>query len=340
MKLNTIHLIIIIINFSLLYLYINKKKRNQSNINLNNINLSNLSNNLIKMSKISTSTNINNANNNNANINNAKYLLNNNITNVYTKNTIPEHLNTMLLYITKLIISKLININFNLHDFEKIYEQIDDNNNKRYVIIFFVYNVNDYNSNKLLLDFIINVDNNYIYINNIQEFENSYANIINNYDNKIIDFKSDNKNYYYTYGYLNNNTPEEDLIKILNKDYKNNYNYNYLDTELGYSNINFKISDKKYLNEYSKKYLPNPNIKKQHLFCNKNLNNNWNKKGILKKNKNNNNKDCIFQNTTSTLINPEPNKYPSFILNNTHNSSYSWLIDPLRKNIREPGYNI
>ena len=98
----------------------------------------------------------------------------NNIKNVYTKATIQPNLKSVLLYYLKKIISKIINItSFNLNDIERVYEEIDSNNNRRYVIIFFIYNLNYFNSNKLLIDFVINFDNEFIYLNNLKDFYNS-----------------------------------------------------------------------------------------------------------------------------------------------------------------------
>ena len=140
----------------------NNYSNNYSN-NTNSVIINNNNNNIKNSNLNNNSKNLKNSNLNNIIItdNNIfidiKYILGDNIIkNVYTKNTISENLKNVLLYYLKLIISNIIDKTyFNLNDMERIYEEIDQFNNRRYVIVFFVYNLNYFNSNKLLIDFII-----------------------------------------------------------------------------------------------------------------------------------------------------------------------------------------
>ncbi len=250
----------------------------------------------------------------------------NNIKNVYTKATIQPNLKSVLVYYLKKIISKIINVtSFNLNDIERVYEEIDSNNNRRYVIIFFIYNLNYFYSNKLLIDFVINFDNEFIYLNNLKDFYNSYPNIINNYDDII-----------FNRAYLKNSTPEDDLNEILKEDYLKNYKYAYLsDTSLDFTNIYLNKSSKS-LKDLSTIFLPNTQVRlTENIFCDKYTNGTWDKNGNLIKN----NQDCILHNSSTTQNIDVPDKYPYF--GSDKEIDYYWLIDPIRSNIiRQEGYVI
>ena len=256
-----------------------------------------------------------------------KFILHNDsFKNVYTKGTIPENLNNVLTYYLKNILSVLININtFNIRDIERVYEEIDTHNNRRYVIIFFVYNLNFFNSNKLVIDFVVNFNTNFVYLNNVREFYNAYPNLINKYD-----FQIGNR------GYLADNTIEEDLNEILKNDYLKHSNYAYLsDSSLDFTNI-YLSNSRKCLQNLSKIYLPNTqsNLIEKNI-CDKNINGTWDKYGNLKKG----NENCILHNSSSTKNIHLPTKYPNFA--DTRNSNYDWLIDVSRNNIiRQHGYTI
>ena len=311
----------------------NNYSNNYSN-NTNSVIINNNNNNIKNSNLNNNSKNLKNSNLNNIIItdNNIfidiKYILGDNIIkNVYTKNTISENLKNVLLYYLKLIISNIIDKTyFNLNDMERIYEEIDQFNNRRYVIVFFVYNLNYFNSNKLLIDFIINFDTQFIYLNNIKEFYNSYLNIINKYDRLI-----------YNRAYLDNNTPEDDLNEILKDDYLKNYKYAYLsDTSLDFTNIFLVESDNKNLKELSTIYLPNTQIHlTENIFCDKYINGTWDKHGNLKKNT----EDCILHNSSTTQNIDVPDKFPYF--GSDKDTNYYWLIDAARNNIiRQHGYAI
>jgi len=250
----------------------------------------------------------------------------NNIKNVYTKATIQPNLKSVLLYYLKKIISKIINVtSFNLNDIERVYEEIDSNNNRRYIIIFFIYNLNYFYSNKLLIDFVINFDNEFIYLNNLKDFYNSYPNIINNYDDII-----------FNRAYLKNSTQEDDLNEILKEDYLKNYKYAYLsDTSLDFTNIYLNKSSKS-LKDLSTIFLPNTQVRlTENIFCDKYTNGTWDKNGNLIKN----NQDCILHNSSTTQNIDVPDKYPYF--GSDKEIDYYWLIDPIRSNIiRQEGYVI
>ena len=326
--------------------FINVKEK-KSDLTMNNFkedinnNVSNLSDNIKYNKNTNISLNLTRLNI----VDNAKISLNKtSVDNVYIKNTIPNDLSDFLLEVIKISIHNKINSsNFIVKDLERVYEQVDEYNNRRYVIIFMLYDTKHFHTDKIIIDFIININNDNLYVNTIKQIFNSYSNLVNNYDRKILNLINDGKNYYYTGGYLKDNKPIDDMIEIINSDYKDNYKLDYLNIELNFSNIDFDFKNKKYLDEYSEIYLPSQNIKKDKIslknpnFCKKNLNNQWDKNGILKHNPKN--KDCILQDTTSSYVNNQPEFYPSFILNNNNNSSYSWLIDPSRNNIiRQHGY--
>lgn len=351
---NTQNLLIVsIITMIAYYLLVNKENENNINNSLNNsLNSNNnelieiensnnynySNNNTVVVNNTNVNTNLSNVNND-SNINNivvqdnyvhidVKLILeDDSIKNVYTKGTIPENLNNVLIYTIKNILSSIINVNtFNLKDLERIYEEIDKYNNRRYVVIFFVYNLNYFNSNKLVIDFVVNFDTNFIYLNTIKEFYNSYPNLINKYDSII-----------YNRAFLDNTTVEEDLDEILKEDYLKNYQYSYLsDTSLDFTNIFLFGSNKKYLKDLSTIYLPNTqtNLIENHL-CDKYINGVWDKNGNLVKG----NENCILHNSSSTQNIDVPDKYPHF--GSVNHGNYHWLIDVARNNIiRQHGYAI
>ena len=84
------------------------------------------------------------------------------------KDTIDVDLNDLL----KFYINNLED-GLNINDLERAYEEIDNNDNHRYVIILFVY---DYkiNSNKMLIDFVINLNTEEIYINSMEELKKHF----------------------------------------------------------------------------------------------------------------------------------------------------------------------
>ena len=145
--------------------------------------------------------------------------------------------------------------------------------------------------------------------------------------------------YLYTGGFLGNMSPEYELLELLDNNYKKENKYSYLKNKsLDYSNIKFKDSDKKYLEEYTKLILPeNQKQIRSNLFCNKHFDNFWDTNGLPIKNLYADN--CIFHNSSETENINIPNKYPSFPKKNIENSNYNWLIDPIRNNIiRQHGY--
>tara|TARA_Y100001958_G_C21247831_1_gene579707 strand:+ start:7178 stop:8194 length:1017 start_codon:yes stop_codon:yes gene_type:complete len=265
-------------------------------------------------------------------------------TNVYTKNTIPECLSDILNEKLKHLLyenckdykdGRYSNI-----DLERVYEEKDDSNNSRYVVILFVYDYEKFNSNKMLADFIINLQTKEFYLNTIEEYEKVFANIINNYDKKIYNFYENNKDYNYNGGYLSYNTPEEDLLEILNKNYLYNKKLSYLrNKSLNFSNIDFH-EEPKYLDEYSNTELPINQIDiSNKTICNKYINNTWDSNGLPIEIPIEIPNNCILHNTSTSQNINEPNKYPSFPLDNIEKSNYNWLIDPVRNNIiRQEGY--
>ena len=123
-----------------------------------------------------------------------KYILEIDNINIYTKNTLSENMNDFLINIIKHIISTKTSEIFDVKEIERVYEIYDLEDNIRFVTIFFVYNLSYFNSNKLVVDFVINKNNNSnIHLNSIQEFEKVYPNILNRYDKKIYNTYEDNK---------------------------------------------------------------------------------------------------------------------------------------------------
>ena len=324
---NFIFLIINIILLYILYIKNNKYDLKESFIS------ENIDKNLIyDVEKISETEN---------NSNEIKYILEIDDINIYTKNTLSENINIFLINIIKDIISDKTTEVFDVKEIERVYEIFDLEGNIRFVAIFFVYNMNHFNSNKLVIDFVIN-KNNYsnIHLNSIQEFDKVYPNILNRYDKKIYNFYEDSKDYLYIGGYLSEMPPEYELLELLDNKYKKEKNYSYLKNKsLDYSDIKFKDSNKKLLKEYTKLILPkNQKNLTSNIFCNKHFDNFWDTNGLPIQNLNEPN-NCILHNSSESGNINIPNKYPTFPQTNIENSNYNWLIDPVRNNIiRQHGY--
>ena len=266
---------------------------------------------------------------------------------IYSKNTISTELNEKLIYIVKDIISSINNISntdFFMKKFENIYIMVDSNNNQRYIIDYFIYDINNYYSIRLINDIVIINDEIYINYINVQSGSNSA--LLNKYD---IKFNSS--------GILfDSNMFHDDLIKIFDNYYSSSFNViGIFDTSLEYKkedltsvltlnslkNNYFPASvssdtieelNKKDLSGYMEMYLPeNQASIKSPIFCNK-YTNNWDNYGIENEN-DNIDKNCYINNNQTTTEYNHPWYGPGIIYERNSEDKYKWLNDGNRGNI-------
>ena len=266
---------------------------------------------------------------------------------IYSKNTITTELNEKLILIIKDIINSINNISntdFFMKKLENVYIMIDSNNNQRYIIDYFIYDINNYYSIRLISDIVIINDEIYINYINIQSGSNSA--LLNKYDVK---FNSS--------GILfDANMFHDDLIKIFDNYYSNSFNViGVFDTSLEYkkedltsvltlnslknnyfpanvSSDTINELNKNDLSGYIEMYLPeNQESIKSLSFCNK-YNNNWDNYGIENKN-DNTDKNCYLNNNQTTTEYNQPWFGPGVIYGRNSDDKYRWLKDGERGNI-------
>ena len=110
-------------------------------------------------------------------------------TNIYTRDTIPENKNEYLIELSSLILSHIKNIDneqdYYLKQIDQVYYQIDRDQNKRYIVVAFIYDIRNYYTLKIVIDFVRKYEEDRLYINSIgSEFSSNY-NILNRYDYTI-----------------------------------------------------------------------------------------------------------------------------------------------------------
>jgi len=269
---------------------------------------------------------------------------------IYNKNTISTELNDKLTYLVKDIISSLNKISSNefyVKKIENVYITIDSSKNQRYIIDFFIYDVKNYYSIRLISD--IAIINEEIYINYLNVHTASTSHLINKYDIKFnsigILFDSDMfhediikifDNYYSESFHVIG--IDDSTLDYTNKDLSsvitlNSFKNSYLPANI--SNQTYDDLSKKDLSGYLEMYLPeNQNLIKSPQFCNK-YSIQWDKYGIEKKD----NEECYLNNNQTTEEFNKPWFGPGVIYDRSSNDEYKWLKDPGRKNIiRDSGF--
>ena len=88
-----------------------------------------------------------------------KVVLNGNCqTNIYTKDTIPENKNEYIIEILSIILRHIKGIDneqdYYLKDIDQLYVQMDKYENKRYIVVAFIYDIRNYYTMKIAVDFV------------------------------------------------------------------------------------------------------------------------------------------------------------------------------------------
>lgn len=275
---------------------------------------------------------------------------------IYNRSTITSEMDNKLSDILKNIISginKIAKNDFYVKGIENVYVMVSGNNNQRYFIDFFIYDIKNYYTIRLISDIVIL--NKEIYINylNVQTASNPI--LMNNYDvkykNSGILFDEDmfhnniDKLFdtYYQSNFrvvgISENTleyTEEDLTGVYTLNSLRNI---YLPASI--SNQTTENLDKKDLSGYLEMYLPQNQVNiKSPSFCDK-YKIEWNKYGIVN-DTDNKDSNCYVNNSASTEFN-EPWFGPGLFNNyRTNETSYNWMRDAGQSGniISDKGYHV
>lgn len=245
---------------------------------------------------------------------------------MYTHSTIPIELNSIVVDNIKDLIydyNKLNNSYYYIKNIDQLYIQVDKYGNKRNVLIAFIYDINNYYTLKIMVDYV--KLNNRLFINSIGILEDSYYNILNRYDYTI-----------FSRAYLGEyNTFNKDIVSILDENYRKYHRLvGVQDTSLDYGKNKAELSKKNQddLSRYSNIYYPN-NLPQVNFdpFCKKHLNK-WDTSSAFIKNPNIS-ENCVTNNNSTLRVNNEPYFSPGVITKRVDENKYSWLYQPYRANV-------
>ena len=260
---------------------------------------------------------------------------------IYNKNTIDKSVEDRLTAIMKELINTVNQISQNdyyLKQIENVYGLISCKGDQRYLIDFFMYDVKNYYTIRLISDIVIL--NNEIYINYLNIQTGSNPTILNKYDVKFND----------TGILFDGNMFKENVDQLFDSFYKQSFNVigiqktsqEYADVDLtsvvsmnSLRNMYFPSSispesikelERKDLSGYIEMYLPQNQINIQSpMFCNK-YKVEWDSYGIPNENDISDKSCLVNQNATSTTYN-EPTNSPGLFNNNrTDVTHHDWLL--------------
>jgi len=261
---------------------------------------------------------------------------------IYNKNTIDKSVEDRLSAIAKELINKINAISQNdyyIKQIENVYGLVSRNKNQRYFIDFFIYDVKNYYTIRLISDIVI-IDNE-IYINYINLQTGSNPTILNKYDVKFND----------TGILFDGNMFKENVDQLFDSFYRNSFEViSVPETTLEYSNIDLtsvvsmnslrnlyfpssispetvKELERKDLSGYVEMYLPENQINiKSPMFCEK-YKVEWDSYGIpnLSDNKD---KNCyVNDNSMEKQFNQPINPPGLFNNERTDTDQYDFLLN-------------
>ncbi len=260
---------------------------------------------------------------------------------VYNKNTIDVSVNNRLTAIIKELINSINKISKNdyyIKHIENVYSQISCDKNQRYFVDFFVYDVKNYYTIRLIADIVI-IDNE-IYINYMNVQTGSNSTILNHYDVKFND----------TGILLDGNMFKENIADLFDSYYRSSFKViGVSKSSLDYSredltsvlslnslrNMYFPSSvspesvqqlENKDLSGYMEMYLPSNQIDiKSPMFCEK-YKIEWDNYGVPNENDTGDTDCYVNQSSTINEFN-RPWNPPGLMNNNrTDVTQYDWLL--------------
>ena len=175
---------------------------------------------------------------------------------------------------------------------ENMYIMKDDIENFRAILSCFIYDVKNFHTIKLIIDFIF--FDNILYINSIDVDESGIKNVIQRYD-----FKHNSQGIL-----MNHDVFDENIQILLDTHYKTKFRVIPLDHKEPVTDLSGVVT-MKYL---TKEILPKYDISKESPhFCNK-YSTQWDTKSLLSQNE-----DCMFDNPTIRHYPNEPRHIPGYI---------------------------
>ena len=260
-------------------------------------------------------------------------------TNIYTRDTIPANKNEYIIEMISIILRHVKDIDnkqdYYLKDIDQLYVQMDKYENKRYIVVAFIYDIRNYYTLKIAIDFVRRSGEDQVYVNSIGNQFSSNYDIMNRYDYSI-----------FSHGYLRNyNMYEKDARAILDENYKKYFRLIGInDSSLEYYRLHntYRINKEnitKYdLDDYNKYYYPPglPNTDSS-AFCEKHLND-WSTHGVKFENPHAP-KNCIANNNAARVISTTPYDGPGVVTQRVDENKYEWMNEATRGNlIRTSGY--
>lgn len=246
----------------------------------------------------------------------------------FTKHSIETNIEE---YIKKVLQDMIQSLNvistaeYYLKEIENVYIMMNQKNEKRFIVDFFVYDVQNYYSIRLLTDIV--VINDELYLNYLNVYAGSNQLLLNKYDVKhnrtgvLFDANmfSDNIDHLFDNYYESDFKllkPTDDLSSV--------FQVNALKNSFFPASISTKSLEefhKKDLSSYLEMYLPeNQNTIKSPVFCNK-YSLEWDNKGIFKQKEINKN-DCYFHNEQAISKINEPYFSPGVITKRTRDDFF------------------
>ena len=248
--------------------------------------------------------------------------------NSYTKSTISTDLNEKITDLLKIVIGSINSVvesDFYIKEIENLYVLQDNQENTRFIIDAFIYDINNFYTIRINVDLVIYRGENYI--NYLDIDESAVNNILNNYDIK-----------YHAQGILSNyNMFTSDVESLLNEYYKENYKLIGVgDSSLEYDSVN--LSGTYTLKQLTRYYLPagTPNTFSPSL-C-KRDSDSFNKHGINFMNTVT--EECVAKNNALKYPN-SPYDAPGVVTDRVDFNTYDWLKNPINGNILySHGFNL
>lgn len=238
----------------------------------------------------------------------------------FTKHTIETNIESYVQSTLKDMIQSINHIStseYYLKDIENVYIMTNQLNEKRFIVDFFVYDVQNYYTIRLLTDIVI-LDQE-IYLNYLNVYSGSNQILMNKYDIKhnrmgvlfdanMFDDNIDHLFDTYYESHFKLLKPTDDLSSVFQvSTLKNTF------MPASMTKTSIEEFEKKDLSHYLEMYLPeNQNTIKSPLFCEK-YTHEWDNKGIFKEKKDINKNDCYFHNEQTLSEINEPYFAPSVI---------------------------
>ena len=272
---------------------------------------------------------------------------------IYNKNTIPKPFNDRVISLIKKMIDTIQSVtrqDYFVKRIENLYIQSDRSQNHRYIVDFFLYDVKNYYTLRLIGD-IVAIDGE-IYLNYLNVQSGSNPTLLNKYDIKFNSigillkenmFHENIRALFDTY--YNNNFEVIGIADIDNSEMKDLTKVYSLGSMLQLyfpseeSPESLKVYDEKGLIGQLENYLPPDQTNTlSPQFCDK-AELRWDSLGVPYQPNNTNPSSCIMQNSSDQAIVNHPYFAPGVIYKRSSEDSYQWLKDPARSNIiRASGY--